>query len=59
MKEVLSSATKSEPGALFHNSKEACPLQIALTKMGHPQNAASLSTNNSITVGVFNSTIKQ
>jgi hypothetical protein len=37
MKEVLSSATKAELGALFHNSKEACLLQIALTKIGHPQ----------------------
>jgi hypothetical protein len=37
MKEVLSSAAKAELGALFHNSKEACLLQIALTEMGHPQ----------------------
>jgi hypothetical protein len=44
MKEVLSSAAEAELGALFHNSKEACPLPIALTKMGHPQNATSLFT---------------
>jgi hypothetical protein len=59
MKEVLSSAAKAEPVALFHNSKEACPLQIALTEMGHPQNATTLSTDNSTAAGISNSTVKQ
>jgi hypothetical protein len=59
MKEVLSSAADAELGALFHNSKEACPLQIALTKMGHPQHATSLSTDNSTAAGISNSTVKQ
>jgi hypothetical protein len=59
MKEVLSSAAKAELGALLHNSKEACPLQIALTKMGHPQNATSLSTDNSTAAGISISTVKQ
>jgi hypothetical protein len=59
MREVLSSAAKAELGALFHNSKEACPLQIALTEMGHPQNATSLSTNNSTAARISNSTVKQ
>ena len=31
---VLSSAAEAELGALFHNGKEACPLHIALEKMG-------------------------
>jgi hypothetical protein len=59
MKEVLSSAAKAELGALFHNSKEACPLQIALTEMGHPQNAITLSTDNSTAAGIFTNTVKQ
>jgi hypothetical protein len=59
MKEVLSSAAEAELGALFHNSKEACPLQIVLTKMGHPQNATSLSTYNSTVAGISKSTVKQ
>jgi len=59
MKEVLSSAAEAELGALFHNAKEACPLQIALTEMGHPQNATSLSTDNSTAAGISNSTVKQ
>jgi hypothetical protein len=58
MKEVLSSAAEAELGVLFHNSKEACPLQIALTEMGHPQNATPLSTDNSIAAGISNSTVK-
>ena len=36
---VLSSAAEAELGALFHKGKEACPLRIALDKMGHPQPA--------------------
>jgi hypothetical protein len=59
MKEVLSSTAEAELGALFHNSKEACPLQSALTEMGHLQNATSLSTNNSTAAGISNSTVKQ
>jgi hypothetical protein len=59
MKEVLSSAAEAELGALFHNSKEACPLQIALTEMGHPQHATSLSTDNSTATGISNRTVKQ
>jgi hypothetical protein len=37
MEEVVSSATEAELGALFHNSKEACPLQITLEELGHLQ----------------------
>jgi hypothetical protein len=59
MKEVLSSAAKAELGALFHNSKEACPLQTALIKMGHPQNPTTLFTNNSTAARISNSTVKQ
>jgi hypothetical protein len=63
IKEVRSSATEAELGALFYSSKEACPLQTALTKMGHPQNATSLPesptapSNNAdpkpLTCGIF------
>jgi hypothetical protein len=59
MKEVLSSAVKAGLGALFHNSKEAYPLLIALTKMSHPQNATTISTDNSTAAGISNITIKQ
>lgn len=36
MNGVSSSASEAELGALFHNGKEACPLRIALTKLGYP-----------------------
>jgi hypothetical protein len=38
IREILSSAAEAELGALFHNSKEACPLRIPLSEMGHPRN---------------------
>jgi S-adenosylhomocysteine hydrolase len=59
MKEVLTTAVEAEVGALFHNSKEACPLHIALTKVGQPQHSTILSTNNSTAAGISNSTVKQ
>jgi hypothetical protein len=59
MKEVLSSSTKAELGTLFHNSKEACPLQVAFTEVGHLQNVTSLSTDNCTAAGISNSTVKQ
>jgi hypothetical protein len=35
MMEVVSSVAEAELGALFHNSKEACLLRIALEELGH------------------------
>jgi hypothetical protein len=37
MREVMSSAAEAKLGALFHNSKEACPIRIALEELSHPQ----------------------
>jgi hypothetical protein len=59
MKEVLSSAAKAELGAVFHNSREVCPLQTALIEMGRPQNATSLSTDNFTAARISNITVKQ
>jgi hypothetical protein len=59
MREVLSSASEAELGALFHNGKEACPLRIALAKMGHPQPVTPLQTDNSTATGIANDTVKQ
>jgi hypothetical protein len=56
MREVLSSAAEAELGALFHNGKEACPLRIALTEMGHPQLATPMATDNSTATGIANDT---
>jgi hypothetical protein len=59
MREVLSSAAEAELRALFHNSKEACPLRIALSKMGHPQPATPIATDNSTANSISNDTVKQ
>jgi hypothetical protein len=59
MKEVLFSAAEAELGALFYNSKEACPLHTALTKIGHLQNATTIITNNSTAAGSTNNAVKQ
>jgi hypothetical protein len=59
MREVLSSASEAELGALLHNGKEACPLCIALAKMGHPQEATPIETDNSTANGIATDTVKQ
>ena len=59
MREVLSSAAEAELGALFHNGKEACPLRIALEKLGHPQPATPMATDNSTASGIVTDTVKQ
>jgi hypothetical protein len=59
MREVVSSAAEAELGALFNNSKEACPLQIALEEISHPQSPTALITDNPTTSGIANDTVKQ
>jgi hypothetical protein len=58
MKAVLSSATKAETGALFYNAKDAAPIPIALSEMGHPQTATPLQTDNACASGIVNDTVK-
>jgi hypothetical protein len=59
MREVVSLAAEAELGALFHNSTEACPLQIALEELGHPQLPTAIITNDSTATGIANDTVKQ
>jgi hypothetical protein len=59
MREVVSSAAEAELGALFHSSKEACPLRIALEELGHLQSPTSLITDNPTASGIANDTVKQ
>jgi hypothetical protein len=56
---VLSSAAEAELGALFHKGKEACPLRIALDKMGHPQPATPMATDNNTASGIATDAVKQ
>mmetsp|Transcript_23147 Transcript_23147/g.33167 ORF Transcript_23147/g.33167 Transcript_23147/m.33167 type:complete len:88 (+) Transcript_23147:341-604(+) len=59
LRKVLSSATKAELAVLFHNGKEAYPMQIALKEMGHPQPPTPIATDNTIAVGITNDNVKQ
>ena len=59
LKEVVSSAAEAELGALFYNSKEACPFRIALQELGHLQSPTSLITDNSTAAGIANDSVKQ
>jgi hypothetical protein len=44
MKEVISSSAEAKLGALFHNTKEACPLQTALEELEHLQSPTVVTT---------------
>ena len=59
IKNVMSSATEAELGALFMNAQEAVGLRNCLEAMGHPQPATPLKTDNSTANGIVNNTMKQ
>jgi hypothetical protein len=59
MREVLASATEAELAAVYHNSKEACPIRICLKELGHPQPPTPIQTDNSTAAGIANDTVKQ
>jgi hypothetical protein len=55
----MSSATEAKTGALFYNAKDAAPLWITLTEMGHPQKLTPIQTDNLCATGITNGTVKQ
>jgi hypothetical protein len=59
IKNVVTSAAKSEVGACFHNAQSGAPLRVTLTELGHTQPPTPLRTDNSTTFGILNETIKQ
>mmetsp|Transcript_36091 Transcript_36091/g.51063 ORF Transcript_36091/g.51063 Transcript_36091/m.51063 type:complete len:117 (-) Transcript_36091:24-374(-) len=59
MRSVLVSAAKAELAKIFHNNKDACPMQIATKEMGHPQPPSATVTDNTTMVGITNNNIKQ
>jgi len=59
LRHVVSSAAEAELGALFHNAQDICPIHMALDKLGHPQPATPLQTDNNTTSGIVNDTVKQ
>ena len=58
IKHVMSSAAEAELGALYINAKEAVYIRQVLEKMGHPQAATPIQTDNSTAEGVINSTVQ-
>ena len=57
IKNVMSSATEAELGALYINAKEAVYMQLILKEMGHKQPATPIQTDNATAEGVINSKI--
>ena len=55
----MASAAEAEIAALFLNARLAIPLRTALIKMGHPQPATKIKTDNNTADGFVNGTIKQ
>ena len=58
IKNVMSSATEAELGALFIMAREAVYIQTILKEMGHKQPATPIQTDNSTAEGVVNSKIQ-
>ena len=56
---VVSSAEKSELGAIFHNVQTTIPLSTILKELGHKQPPTPLETEGSTALGIVNSTVKQ
>ena len=59
LKNVVSSASEAEYGALYMNAKAAVSLRQALIDMGHKQPPTPMQTDNDTATGIANQTIKQ
>jgi hypothetical protein len=59
LKYAMSSAAEAEIGAVFINAKEGAVLRTTLEELGHPRPPTPLETENTITTGYSNGTIKQ
>ena len=59
LKLVAASAAEAELVALFLNAKNTRIFQITLEELRHPQPLMPTHADNSITVGIVNSTIKR
>eukprot|EP00957_Ditylum_brightwellii_P101756 7754864-Ditylum_brightwellii.AAC.1 len=59
IRNVMGSAAEAEVGGLYANFQRGEEFHTALTKMGHPQPATIVITDNSIAGGIVNSRFKQ
>ena len=58
IKNVMSSAMEAEVCAAFETAREACPMQVTLEEMGHPQPPTPMKVDNAAAVGFANNSIK-
>jgi hypothetical protein len=59
MRQIISSSAEAKLGALFRNSKEACPVGTTLKEAGHAQPPATTEAVNNAAGGITNGSIKQ
>ena len=59
MKNVLSSATEAEIGAIFLNCQQAEIIRTTLEELGHPQNTTTIVTDNATANNIINGNAKQ
>ena len=59
MRQVLSSATEVEVGAIFYGCKDTVPLRKMLAELGHVKEATLIITDNECCKGILNNTVKQ
>ena len=59
MRNIMSSASEAECGALFYTDKEIEAISTTLIYIGHPQQATEIITYNSTADGIMRGTIKQ
>ena len=55
---VIGSAAEAEVAAIYHCAQELVPLREACIKLGHPQPATPMRTDNSTADGIMNGTVK-
>ena len=59
LKHVVSSAAEAQTGSLFITYKEGTICRNKLHDMGHPQPPTLITTDNTISSGILNRTVKQ
>ena len=59
LRNIMSSSSEAELGALFINTKEAVPIRTTLIEMNWPQPPTPIQVNNSTALVIANQTIKQ
>ena len=57
---VVSSAAEAKTGGIYHGTRKAVPMIVALIEMGHPQDPKGvlITTDNSTAHGILTSTMR-